>query len=433
MNKPLKVTLGLLATALATLTLALPWYSSRQVDALIQAGAAQPDDARWALRHVSHQAGLFSSSGSADVQLRSACAQDTAQEPMALHLTYQISHIPSHRGVNQFTWTLAPVGKASRLSAALNGSGAVGYSGAVSTDMDVPELRSSGNWQAVRIAPSNGRLRIDGKALTLQWNVDAIQWKTGGSSLDLQGTHLHMDLDDLQGLTGSVELGVDAAQAASTSLQGLKVRNEVREVAQRLNYKQSITAQRVNWMDKALHDVTIEGAMTGLHAKSVQTLVDLWSDSCGATALNADQSALLRQAVRMLLTSGFSVGIPTLKAHDADASVTGSLQLSLRPAAKGEPALAEQLESSGELVVQGAMLTPEQVQMVLQSGYAQEVAGGLKVGYRYADGALTVSGQPRDASLVPLVLTRFDQALNEALSPRRRNPVVVIEEGAPAP
>jgi hypothetical protein len=95
--------------------------------------------------------------------------------------------------------------------------------------------------------------------------------------------------------------------------------------------------------------------------------------------------------------------------------------------------LAEQLESSGELLIKGAMLTPDQVQLALQSGYAQEVPGGLKAGYRYAAGALTISGQPRDASLVPLVLTRFDQVLNEALSPRRRNPVPLIEEAATAP
>ena len=429
MNKPLKITLGLIVILLATAALALPWYTSREVDALIQAGAAQPDDARWALRDVSHQAGWLSSSGSAQVQLRSTCAQ----EPISLRLSYQISHVPSTLGANQFTWTLAPAGPRSGMAAALSGSGTVGYGGAVMTDMALPELTSSGSWQAVRIAPSTGQLRIDGKALNLQWSVDAIQWKTGGKALDLQGTHLRMDLDDLQGLTGSVELRVDAAQAESASLQGLKVRNEVREVAQRLNYKQSITAQRVNWMDKTLHDVALEGAMTGLHAKSVQTLVDLWSDNCGAAELTPDQSALLRKAVRTLLATGFSVGVPTLQAHDAGASVDGNLKLTLRPAAKGEPALAEQLESSGELVIKGALLTADQMQLALQSGYAQEVPGGLKVGYRYAAGALTVSGQSRDASLVPLVLTRFDQALNEALSPKRRNPAPMIEEAATAP
>ena len=433
MNKPLKIALSLFGALLATAALALPWYTSREVDALVQAGAAQPDEARWALRHVSHQVGWLSSSGSADVQLRPACAQDTVQEPIALHLTYQISHVPSHRGVNQFSWTLAPAGPSSGRAAALTGSGTVGYGGAVTTDMALPELRSSGSGPAVRLAPSQGQLRIDGNALALRWSVDAIQFKAGGSTLDLQGSHLHVAMDDLQGLTGSVELTVDKAHAPSLSLQGLKLRNEVRQVAQRLNYQQKFSAQQMTWMDKTLSEVSLEGAMTGLHAKSVEALADLWRENCGAAELAPQQSAVLRKAVRTLLASGFSVGIPTFKARNADASVDASLQLTLRPTTNGEPALAEQLESSGELLIKGAMLTPEQVQLALQSGYAQEVPGGLKAGYHYAAGALTISGQPRDASLVPLVLTRFDQVLNEALSPRRRNPVPLIEEAATAP
>ena len=441
MNKALKISLGLLAIVLATAALALPWYTSHEADALIQSWAARPDDARWALRQVAHQAGWLSSSGTAELQLRSACAQDAgqnnsqnnAQGPMALRLRYQISHIPNHLGLNQFSWTLAPAGSPSGSAAQLTGSGTLGYGGAVSTDMALPELNSSGSWQTMRIAPSRGQLRTDGKALALQWSVDDIQWKAGGKALDVQGTHLHVATDDMQGLTGSVELSVDAAHAASLSVQGMTVRNEVREVAQRLNYQQSFSAQRLRWMDKTLSEVTLEGALTGLHASSVQALASLWSDNCGTADLAPAQSAVLRKAVRTLLASGFSVGIPSFKARDADASVNGTLKLILRPAAHGEPALAEQLESSGEFVIKGGMLTPDQVQLTVQTGYAQEVPGGLKLGYHYAAGALTVSGQPRDASLVPMVLTRFDQALNDALSPKRRLPVPVIEEAATAP
>jgi len=436
-NKPLKIALGLLAMAMAAAALALPWYTSREADALITSWAARPDDARWALRHLAHQSGWLSSSGTAELQLRSACAQDTgqdkAQEPMALRLRYRINHIPNHLGVNQFSWTLAPAGPSSGTATELTGSGTVGYGGEVRSDMALPELSSRNSWQTLRIAASQGQLRTDGKALALQWTIDDIQWKAGGKALDVQGTHLQLAMDDMQGLTGSMELSVDTAHAASLSLQGMRLRNEVREVAQRLNYQQAFSARRLRWMDKTLSDVTLEGALTGLHAQSMQALAGLWSDNCGAAELAPEQSAVLRKAVRTLLASGFSVGIPSFKARDADASVDASLQLTLRPAAHAEPALAEQLESSGEVVVKGNMLTPEQVQRALQTGYAQEVPGGLKLAYRYAAGALTVSGQSRDASLVPMVLTRFDQALNDALSPKRSDTFPVIEEADTAP
>jgi hypothetical protein len=126
--------------------------------------------------------------------------------------------------------------------------------------------------------------------------------------------------------------------------------------------------------------------------------------------------ALARQAVKTLLTTGFSIGIPSLKARDTDASVDAQLLLELLPASDGEVALAQQLQSSGEIVVTGGMLTPEQAQLAMQSGYVQEVPGGLKMGYRYAAGALTVGGQSRDASMVPLALTRLDSLVNAALA-----------------
>jgi hypothetical protein len=177
----------------------------------------------------------------------------------------------------------------------------------------------------------------------------------------------------------------------------------------------------------------LEAAVTGVHAKSAQTLAVLFKDQCGFAALDPEKSALARQTISALLSAGLKIGISKFKARDADSSVDARLELELLPNAHGEVALVRQLQSSGEIVVKGGMLTPEQVQRALQSGYVQEVPGGLKMGYRYSAGVLTVADQPRDAGMVPLVLARFDQAVNDLLAPESKDPRVLVDDPATRP
>ena len=413
---------ALLFVLLAAGALAVPWYSSRALDAQIKAWAAQPGQGVWQLHKVAHQAGLFASSGSAELQFRPRCTTGSEQVPVVLALAYRVSHVPARSGWGQFTWTLSPSDATSasfNAFAGLAASGVVGYDGAVSSDVLLPALAWGADVQEVKIAASKAQLRLDGKAATLHWNVDDLELKAKDAALNLHGARLSLALDDLERPTGSVVLEVDDARTGTVTLQGLKLHNELHEVSKRLNYQHSATVRSLQWMGRTLSDVALQAKVTGLHAKSAQTLASLFSQTCGFADANAQQTALARQAVKTLLTTGFSVGIPSLNARDADSSVDAHLLLELLPAAQGEVALAQQLQSSGEIVVKGGMLTPEQAQLATQSGYVQEVPGGLKMGYRYAAGALTVGGQPRDASMVPLVLARVDSMVNAALTPSR--------------
>jgi hypothetical protein len=409
----------LLLVLLAAGALVVPWYSSRALDAQIKAWAAQPGQGVWQLHKVAHRAGLFASSGSAELQFRPRCTTGSEQAPLALALAYRVSHVPARSGWGQFTWTLSPSAATSapfNAFAGLSASGVVGYDGAVSSDVVLPALAWGADAQEVKIAASQAQLRLDGKAATLHWNVDDLELKAKDAALNLHGARLSLALDDLERATGSVVLEVDDARTGTVTLQGLQLRNELREVSKRLNYQHSATVRSLQWMGRTLSDVALQAKVTGLHAKSAQTLASLFGETCGFADANAQQTALARQAVKTLLTTGFSVGIPSLKARDADSSVSAHLLLELLPAAQGEVALAQQLQSSGEIVVKGGMLTPEQAQLATQSGYVQEVPGGLKMDYRYAAGALTVGGQPRDASMVPVVLARVDSLVNAALA-----------------
>ena len=437
MKLNLKIAVPLFLVAVALGALALPWYSSRQFEAEIQALAAQPAQGPWVLRHVVHHAGLFSSEGSALVQMRSTCAQDASQAPLDLALHYRISHLPTRSTFSQFTWTLESNGVSSGEplgeSVVLTASGEVGYDGALQTDMALPAWGGGADAPGLNIAASKARLRLDGKAMTLHWSANDIGLQGQGALLSLHGAQLHIAMVDRDRGVGSVELEVDTARTGAASLQGLRLRSEMREAPDRLNYQQSLSVRSLLWMERTLSDVALESAVTGLHAKSAQALATLFSANCGFANLRPDQSALARQAMKTLLATGFSIGIPSLKARDADASMDAHLLVELLPSPSGEVALAQQLQSSGQIVVKGGMLSAEQAQMAMQSGYVQEVPGGLKMGYRYAAGALTVGDKSLDASLVPILLTRFDQALNELLAPEGKVRRVVAEEPASSP
>lgn len=433
LNLKIAVPLVVVTLVVAVGALAVPWYSSRQFEAEIAALAAQPAQGPWALRNVSHHAGLFSSEGSAQVHMRATCGKDAAQAPMTLALNYRISHLPTRSSLGQFTWTLSPNSASNGEPAILTASGEVGFDGALQTDMALPAWGGNADAPGLRMAPSKARLRLDGKAMDLHWSTDDIAMQGQGNPLKLHGARIHIAMVDRDRGMGSAELEVDTASTGAASLQGLRLRSEMREAADRLNYQHSLSVRSLLLMNRALSDVVLEAAVTGLHAKSAQALATLYSANCGYADLSAAQLATARQALKTLVSTGFSVGIASLKARDADASVDAQLLLELLPSPSGEVALAQQLQSSGEIVVKGGMLTQEQVQMAMQGGYVQEVPGGLKMGYRYAAGALTVGDKSLDASLVPVVLARFDQAMNELLAPDGKAQRVVANEPASSP
>lgn len=433
MKLNLKIAVPLFLGTLALGALAVPWYSSRQFEAEIQALSAKPAQGPWELRNVAHHAGLFSSEGSAQVQMRSTCTQDAAQAPMTLALNYRISHLPTRSSLGQFTWTLTSNSASNSEPAILTASGEVGFDGALQTDMALPAWGGGADAPGLRMAPSKAQLRLDGKAMDLHWSTDDIALQGQGNPLNLHGARIHIAMVDRDRGMGSAELQVDTASTGAASLKGLRLRSEMREAADRLNYQHSLSVRSLLWMNRTLSDVVLEAAVTGLHAKSAQALATLYSANCGYTDLSAAQLATARQALKTLVSTGFSVGIASLKARDADASVDAQMLLELLPSPSGEVALAQQLQSSGEIVVKGGMLTQEQVQMAMQGGYVQEVPGGLKMGYRYAAGALTVGDKSLDASLVPVVLARFDQAMNELMAPEGKAQRVVANEPASSP
>ena len=442
----LAAVLGLLALA----GLALPWYSSRTLDTELAAFAEASRTGDLVVHKLAHQAGLFKSTGTIEFQLRDSCDAATVQDPSSFAVEYAVSHLPSIHGVMQFEWSVLPQGTTAAAiekvigpGKKLSGTGALGYSGLVKTEMDLPELNFSNDGVTFQITPSKGSLTADARAAQFIWNLSSFVARGKGDALDMKGLSLNMDLKDRNLGTGTIALGVEGISTASVSIQGLLVSSETSETNDRLSTKVIESVKVLKVAGQSLNDLVLEASIGGLHAPSVRALLEIGKASCGFNNMTADESQRVRKAVETLLTSGMSIGIPALKGSGEGGQVSANLMLELLPASGGPIALEKYLRSSGQLTITGTLLNPSQIDMALTSGFAEKVPGGVKAAYSYQDGLLKISDKSLDAGMVKNALAQVDQQINNFLNPPKTpvpNPIEeMIEEeelpdaAAPAP
>ena len=430
-NYVLAAVLGLLAVV----ALAVPWYSSRTLDAELKAYADSARQGDLVVRKLSHQAGLFTSSGNIEFQLRDSCAADSAQDPSSFSVEYVVSHLPSPQGIFQFEWSVLPQGNTAAAiekvigpGKKLSGTGALGYGGLLKADMDVPELNFSHEGVAFQITPSKGTLRADKTAAQFVWNLQRFVARGNGDALDVKNLSLNMDLKDHALGTGTIVLDIGGISTASVSMEGLQLRSETTESKDRLDSKVSESVRVLNVMGQSLKDLALEASVTGLHAPSVRTLLEIGKATCGFGNMTADESQKVRKAVETMLTSGMSVGIPTLKGSGEGGQVSANMVLELLPSSDGTIALEKHLRSSGALSITGTLLNQGQTEMALATGFASKVPDGLKASYSYQDGLLTISNKTLDGGAVKTALAQADRMIHGFLHPEKKAAASALEE-----
>jgi hypothetical protein len=442
-----KILLAAVLALLGVAGLAVPWYSSRTLDTELKSFADGARAGDLVVHKLAHQAGLFKSSGTIEFQLRDSCEADTQQNPASFSVEYTVSHLPSTRGLMQFDWSLLPQGETLATieevighGNKLSGTGALGFSGLVTMNMDLPELNFSDNGVTFQITPSKGSLTADKTATQFIWSLNRFVARGKGEALDMKGLSLNMDLKDRTLGTGTISLGVESISTSSVSLEGLLVRSESSEINDRLSSKLNESIKVLKFMGQSINDLALEASGAGLHAPSVRSLLEIGKASCGFSNMTADESQKVRKAVGTLLATGMSIGIPTVKGSGPDGKVSANLMVELLPSKDGTIALEKYLRSSGQLVVTGNFLNPGQINMALSTGYAEKIPDGVKAAYNYQDGLLKISDKTLDAGLVKNVLAQADRAIENFLHPRAAPAITETEEeiedpdaDAPAP
>lgn len=400
------------------------------------ASATGPASA-WRVSRVDHQRGMFQSSGKLLATYSPGCTAD-AGDGFAVEVGYSMSHLPLPTGAARFQWQLTPQGEAAeafetlfRSASALTGEGTVGVGGAVRSSMALPQvfLRRSG--EVLEVTPSQGQLTINGQALALQWQVDRVVARGKGQAFNMQGLNIDLDIDNRSKGTGSGSIKIANASASLGSMEGLELKMEAREQGDRLNSSFTPSLRKIEGGGQVLTDLRMEWALNGLHTASVESLIKLFEDSCGMDALTAKESQTAADALQTLLAKGFSFGMPTLTGKAAQGSVEGSFVVELTEAKGGVLSLADQLRSNGKITITGPVITPEQREMAVSTGFAVAQGDALSASYEYAKGLFKVNSRTMDATFFEDMLAKADEGVQTALASLREQSSVAAAPTRP--
>jgi hypothetical protein len=435
---------GAALVVLALGAAAVPWYGGRALHAELRALAVAHADGDFRIARLEHRPGWLYSSGSMDLEWRSHCADASdAAGPVVVRVEYAARHMPDRHSLTRMEWTAAATERTGALgdwlrAGTLSGSGSAGYDGTLRTDMRLPEMQFKSGGNTLQVAPSSGSLVVGGAAVTLGWNLPRMQLRERGQSWQAEQLALKFDaLNNTLG-TGTLALDIGHLQGRSFTAKGVHFSTETQGESDRLNTRVTQSLKELKAAGLTVADVRLQAEVNQLHAPSLQTVRQLFGDTCGLRKATDTEREQMRTAVQALLVAGLSVGISKLEARTQDGSLDADLVFTLAQAPAKTLQLAEQLSSKGQIRIQGGLMPPDQKEFALSSGYAVALPQGVKSGFEYRSGVLTFNDKTMDSALVQLVLQKMDTWLKaffagEDMSlPPEEEPAVAPSE-APGP
>lgn len=396
-------------------------YGGSAAEKEIRAIAARPSSETGVrISKLQHDGGLFSSTGSFQLEIVNQCASAIEGAAPTLELQYTLSHLILPSSATRVEWSAKPSGElATELATvfgpglALQGKGDVSFGGNFSSVMSLPELAIDKEGNKLTISPSSGRLMIGKAALGITWNIDKLVARGHGQALELAQMALNVDLSNRYLGTGSTSFGIEKIATGYGSAEGFRHATNVTENGDRLDAQITESLRSATFSGVNAKDLSLEFAVKNLDKQSVETIGRLFGDTCGLQNITEEEGTRFRKALRTLIAQGFSVGIPKLVGTVGTGSIEGKLMLEARKGdAGGQISLAKMLRSSGELIVKGEAITAEQKQMALAMGAAEEIPGALKASFEYSDGMLRANGRVFDGGQVQKSLRSADLALN---------------------
>jgi uncharacterized protein YdgA (DUF945 family) len=385
--------------------------------------SASKGDGSLRITKLTHERGLLSSKGQADLAFQPGCSTDSAADAVAtLRVDYTMSHLILPTSLTRIEWQVTPLVEAADDFKALfgtvsplAGNGSIAIDGSIRTDMALPQMSSQRSGSSFQVAPSKGFLAVNGAALSFGWKIDRIVARGGGQAVEARDIVIDLDLKNRYLGTGTTRLGVENLSLSNGTVEGLALRSDANEKGDRLDVTVTPSIRRLKGNGVELSELAMEVGLKGLDTRSVETLSKMFEASCGFQNLTYDEGQKAQAAALKLMSRGLSVGIPKFGGKGPDGGISGDLMLELAEAKDGRPSLAAQLKSRGRLEVTGSLLTPEQSETVLAMGIAVNKGKGLASSFDYAEGLLKINERTHDASSVIETLREADEKLSKVI------------------
>ena len=385
--------------------------------------SASKGDGSLRITKLTHERGLLSSKGQADLAFEPGCSTDSAANAVAtLRVDYTMSHLILPTSLTRIEWQVTPFVEAADDFKALfgtvsplAGNGSIAIDGSIRTDIALPQMSSQRSGSSFQVAPSKGFLAVNGAALSFGWKIDRIVARGGGQAVEARDIVIDLDLKNRYLGTGTTRLGVENLSLSNGTVEGLALRSDANEKGDRLDVTVTPSIRRLKGNGVELSELAMEVGLKGLDTRSVETLSKMFEASCGFQNLTYDEGQKAQAAALKLMSRGLSVGIPKFGGKGPDGGISGDLMLELAEAKDGRPSLAAQLKSRGRLEVTGSLLTPEQSETVLAMGIAVNKGKGLASSFDYAEGLLKINERTHDASSVIETLREADEKLSKVI------------------
>lgn len=421
-----------------------------RAEASLQTLKSEPQGVGGGLRikKLTHDRGLLSSKGQAEVVFDPGCAVDqAADDALTMRVDYTMSHVILPGSATRIDWQAVPLGATAEEFKALfgstellSGSGIVGLDGVLRTQMALPQIAIRRPGEVLQIAPSKGFLSIQREAFSFGWQIDRLVTRGGGEAMEAKGIVVDLDLKNRYLGTGSTRFDLEYLSLTGGTVEGFTLRSEAIEKGDRLDMTVTPSIRKLKASKgPELTDLSLQIALKGMDVRSVETLTRLFESSCGMQSLTADEGRIAREAIVKLLARGLAMGIPKISGQSADGGVSGELMLELAESRDGKPSLATQFKTQGRIEIAGALIPTEQRDMIVSEGFGSAKGAGLIAAFEYANGVLKVNDRTHDASQVMIALQAADQQLQAAVvgwsqTPDTRRPAkpVAADRGAGA-
>lgn len=201
---------------------------------------------------------------------------------------------------------------------------------------------------------------------------------------------------------------------------------DVSEKGDRLDMRMTPSVKMMSVAGKKFEDLLLEMAVTGMHAKSVEQLIELSDKSCYFRSLTMEESQQLRASLRKLMFEGLSAGIPKLSGKLDGGALDGSLMVGFGKTVGDAFELEKVLSSRGELSLTGKNVKAEDTKSLVAMGFATTIPDGIKASFDYEAGILKVNGKVFDATVFGNALKGANVAINAMLSDKVEQHVPVV-------
>jgi uncharacterized protein YdgA (DUF945 family) len=197
---------------------------------------------------------------------------------------------------------------------------------------------------------------------------------------------------------------------------GMSLVTQVLEKVGRMDINVTPEMKSLEAGGKQFKNLVFDFGIHGLHGESADYVFNLAQTSCNFQNLTQEDSDKLHANLRKLLFEGFSVGISRVAGAVDGGDLDGKWSVTLAKTPGEEFSLIPVLASQGELSLTGKDIKQIQKKTLISLGFAQEIPGGMRASYHFANGVLKVNGKVSNAALIDTMLQTMEQQILEFLN-----------------